>query len=212
MLLLGHIGITVGAVKAFDILASRMRYDSNNRLTSSLKPGNNVAGVRWRPRYLLDRLKSRIGPVDYRIVLLGSILPDIIDKPVWFLLTNFTGEALISGRGYAHTLVFNLVLLAGGLVLIKYGKPWLLVMSLCSFGHIICDQIWNNPATVLWPMLGSMPVNETTGWWSEVIKGLFNDADAGIPEIAGLVILLFLAYKLLVKKGIVAFIRYGTLG
>ena len=45
--------------------------------------------------------------IDYRLVLLGSMLPDIIDKPLGGFIFK---DALGSGRIYAHTLIFLLLL------------------------------------------------------------------------------------------------------
>lgn len=59
---------------------------------------------------------TRLLPVNYRFrwVLLGTLLPDLIDKPVFFLLSRYFHEAgwEAGKRGFAHTLVF-LTLLAG---------------------------------------------------------------------------------------------------
>jgi len=212
VLLLGHIGITVGIVRACGILASRSKNDSTRQFNSSLKPGTGVKRERFRIGYWLDRIKSNVAPIDYRVVLLGSILPDIIDKPAWFLVTNVTGESLLAGRGYAHTLLFNLILLIGGLVLIRYRKPWLLVISLASFGHLIFDRMWDIPAALLWPLLGPIPaVKETAGWLSGVFQGLFSHVDITVTEMVGLVILLLLAYGLVRKKRVMTFIRYGAI-
>ena len=214
MLLFGHIGITIALVKACEVLASRIEYDCSDTSRTGLKAGSAAQGVRLRIRCSVGKVRSRIGAIDYRLVLLGSILPDIIDKPVWFLVSNISAESVLGGRGYAHTLAFNLVLLLGGLVLIKYRKRWLLVLSLCSLGHLVCDQMWGSPATLLWPFLGPLPAKETAGWLSDVIRDLFTDPDSGIPEIVGLLALLFLlpAYRLVTKKGVVAFLSDGTLG
>lgn len=204
MLLFGHIGITAGVVKAGDILASMTRPDNSYQMDSSSK--------RLRLHYLLNGIKGRLGSIDYRMVLLGSLLPDIIDKPVWLFTTRFTSEMPLSGRAYAHTLLFNLILFIGGLVLIRYRKSWLLIISLSSFVHLILDQMWRSPAVLLWPLLGPMCKVETAGWLSNIIEALFSYPEVYIPEIIGLVIVLLFAYRLVMRKGIISFIRGGTIG
>ncbi len=151
MLLFGHIGITAGVVKL----------------------GIVIGGKRLRPQFLADGIKQGIDSIDYRIVLLGSLLPDIVDKPVWFLLGNGTS---LSGRDYAHTLLFHLILLIGGLVLIRYSRPWLSIITLSSFMHLIFDQMWNSPVVLLWPLLGPFPELETVGWLSNLIQALFSQS------------------------------------
>ncbi|MFP3975182.1 MAG: hypothetical protein ACLFVK_03050, partial [Dehalococcoidia bacterium] len=77
--------------------------------------------LRARGRTSLEESRSRFaGPrvgaiarvIDYRIALIGSMLPDIIDKPLGIYI--FT-ETFSNGRIYAHTLLFFLVLLLIGL-------------------------------------------------------------------------------------------------
>lgn len=43
--------------------------------------------------------------IDYRVVLLGSLMPDIIDKGILFFLS---GERFRSGRMFAHSFLFTL--------------------------------------------------------------------------------------------------------
>jgi len=204
MLFFGHIGITAGIVKACDILVSTTKPDSSYQPDSSSRSGAVIAREQLRLYYLLNRIKGRIGSIDYRIVLPASLLPDIIDKPVWFFVGS---RASLSGRDYAHTLLFNLVLLIGGLVLIRYRKSWLLIISLCSFVHLIFDQMWNSPVALLWPLLGPFSKEETAGWLSNILKGLFS-----YPEIMGLVIVLLFAYRLVMKKRVIGFLRDGAIG
>ena len=212
MLLFGHIGITAGVVKACDILASKTRPVGSYEPHSSLRLGTVIGRQRWRLHYLLNGIKGRVSSIDYRMVLLGSLLPDIIDKPVWFLVTSLTGEIFLSGRGYAHTLLFNLALFISGLVLIRYKKSWLLIISLSSFMHLILDQIWNSPVVLLWPLLGPLPKAETVGWISSIIQALFSRPQVYIPEIIGLVIVLSFAYRLMMRKSVISFFRDGVTG
>ncbi len=209
MLLFGHIGITAGVVKACDILAPITKPVNSHPLHSSSRFGKFIARERLRFHDLLNGIRSRIGSVDYRIVLVGSLLPDIIDKPVWLLVNS---GVFLSGRDYAHTLLFNLVLLVGGLILIRYRKSWLLIISLASLMHLILDQMWNSLAVLLWPLLGPLPKEETAGWLSNTVQALFLYPEVYIPEIVGLVIVLLFVYRLVMRKSVISFIRDGTIG
>ncbi len=83
MLLFGHIGITTGVVKACDILASKGWTVDNYEPISSSRLMLAVH-KRLLPLYrLLNRIRCRLGSIDYRLVLSGSLLPDALDKPVW---------------------------------------------------------------------------------------------------------------------------------
>ncbi len=207
MLLFGHIGITAGVVKACDTLVSMSRPDNSYEPGSNSRFGIVIRKQRLRLHHLLSGIKGRIGSIDYRIVLLGSLLPDIIDKPLWLLAVGYIAP---SGRGYAHTLLFNLALFICGLILIRYRKSWLLIISLCSFMHLIFDQIWNSPVVLLWPLLGPLPEKETTGWLFNIIQALFSYPSVYIPEIIGLIIVLLFAYRLIIRRSFISFIRSGA--
>lgn len=209
MLLFGHIGITAGVVKACDILASASRPDNSYDSGSSSRFGIVIHKKQLRLHHLLNGIKGRIGSIDYRIVLLGSLLPDIIDKPLWLFAGSYISS---SGRGYGHTLLFNLALFIGGLLLIRYRKSWLLIISLCSFMHLISDQIWNSPVVLLWPLLGPFPREETVGWLPNIFQALFSHPSVYIPEIIGLVIVLLFAYRGVIRRSLISFIRGGAIG
>lgn len=206
MLFFGHIGITMGAAKAYDILLSMAEPD-NSPESGSRSKITAVIGKRLKLYSRLSRIKSRLNPIDYRLVLLGSFLPDIIDKTVFLLAGD---RASLSGRDYAHTLVFNLALLISGLVLLRYRKSWLLIISISSFTHLILDQIWDSPVILLWPLLGPLVKGERAGWLSGLWYGLLSSPEVYIPEIIGLAILLFLAYRLVKGKNVLSFVRSGT--
>ena len=208
MLLFGHIGITAGAAKACDIFLSMAKPGNSQESDSHSEIAPVIGRQRLRLYPLRSRIKGRIESVDYRMVLLGSLLPDIIDKPVFLLTGN---SASLSGRDYAHTPLFNLALLIGGLVLIRYRKSWLLIISLSSFTHLILDQLWNSPVVLLWPLLGPLPKGETTGWLYDRWHSLFSCPEAYIPEIIGLVLVLLFTYKLARERNVVNFIRVGAI-
>lgn len=207
MLIFGHIGITAGVAKACDIFLSMANYGNSQESDSHSKIAPVTNGQQSRPYPLLSRIKGRVNQIDYRMVVLGSFLPDVIDKPIFLLIG---GGASLSGRDYAHTLLFNLVILIGGLVLIRYRKSWLLILSLSSFMHLILDQMWNSPEVLFWPLLGPLTKGETAGWLSDRLQGLFSSPEVYITEIIGFLIVLLFAYRLVKRKYIIGFIRDGA--
>lgn len=86
-------------------------------------------GIAW---LVESRLKIKM---DYKLIIIGSLLPDIIDKPVGMIILP-----LHNGRIFGHTLLFILILLLIGL---KYRKS--LFLSFASFLHLIEDEIWKDP-------------------------------------------------------------------
>ena len=209
MLFFGHLGITAGVSKACGVLLS-MTTAGNN-----YQPGDEVDSKRviGRERFflspLINGIKTGIGSIDYRLVLLGSLLPDIIDKPVFLLIG---GSASLSGRDYAHTLLFNLALFASGIILFRYRKPWLLIISFSSFMHLVFDQMWGSPVILLWPLLGQMPQGETAGWLANRFQGLFLYPQVYIPEIIGLLVILVFTYRIRKNKGVIGFLKEGIVG
>lgn len=214
MLLFGHIGITAGVAKACDTWLSMSRPGSGYQADASSKFGAVSSRKRLRLYYLLNRVKGRIGSIDYRIILVGSLLPDIIDKSVWLFARSLYSGNYLSGRDYVHTVLFNLALFIGGLVLIRYRKSWLLIISLSSFMHLLLDQMWRSPVVLLWPLLGSLPKpeREIIDWFAYLIQRLFSRPAVYVPEIIGLVIISLFAYRLRVKKKVVSFLRDGAIG
>jgi hypothetical protein len=92
---------------------------------------------------------------DLRAPILLSILPDLVDKPVAFLLPH-----LVHGntRNFGHTVLGALAVLA---VLLacrrRLGNP--LLLWACYAGHFILDRMWlvSGPAILLWPLRGGFP-------------------------------------------------------
>jgi hypothetical protein len=196
MLLFGHLGITVGVARLGTALSRASRRSSAISVPAD-DPGQTKG----------QSTSAWTGSVDYRLVLIGSLLPDIIDKSVWL---GFVSNAWLSGRGYAHTLLFSLLLLVGGMVLFKYKKPWLVVLSLSSLGHLVLDQMWGRPVVLLWPLLGPMPKEPATGWWARILEALLSRPDVFIPEIIGVLVVSWLAYRVVKGKGIGRFFRTGA--
>jgi inner membrane protein len=206
MLLFGHTGITAGIAKACDILINNPV--NSYQPDSGLRSSPTVPKRRLLLHHRLIGIRRQLGSIDYRLVLLGSLLPDILDKPSW--LFAFSG-IFPSGRDYGHTFLFNLILFICGLILIKYKKSWLLIISLSSIIHLVLDQMWDNPVTLWWPLLGPFHRAETTGWLSNIIQALFSDPGTYIPEIIGLIIILLLGCRLVVRKSMLNFIRTGAI-
>jgi hypothetical protein len=119
--------------------------------------------------------------IDYRLVLFGAILPDLIDKPLGYL----TG---LESRLWAHTFLFLFAILALSFV------PKLGTLRLVGFGvatHLLLDEIWNQPAVVLYPAYGPFPMAPfNVDFWFET---LFHDPYVQAGEIVGLVVLIAFA-------------------
>lgn len=88
--------------------------------------------------------------VDYRFILLGAVLPDLIDGVSCFLYECG------GGRGVAHSLLANVAVTVAIILLLRgqrrlsvfgVGVGWLL--------HLVVDGMWDAPRTFFWPVAGT---------------------------------------------------------
>ena len=194
MLLFGHVGITAAAAK----------------LTDTAFPlevlHNSESGFRYRIALMLSNFRDSAGNLDYRMIIIGSMLPDIIDKPLFLL---FSESGSFTGRSHAHTLLFALILLITGLL---SKKSWLLTLALANLTHLLLDSLWDSPEILFWPFLGGFKPYKAEGWFSILWDNLTRLPEIYIPEIIGFIVTVYLIYRILKNRGISRFIRQGVIG
>jgi len=103
--------------------------------------GYTTGGVRILDKFALRR------PLDYRLVVLMAILPDVIDRALYV----FVIPGAESGRLFAHTLLFNLVLLA---VLVAVRRD-LWIYGVLPLVHLLLDLQSLSADQLFWPFLGA---------------------------------------------------------
>ncbi len=148
--------------------------------------------------------------IDYRVVFVGSILPDLIDKPIGRFLF---AETFHTGRVFAHTLLFIFLLLGIGYYRWhRYQKSgWLVLTGSCLF-HDIFDAMWMIPETFYWPLYGMKFYASTEGSWLQAdLTSLMTDPASYVPEITGFIIILYFIRKLIVHHRAKAFLKNGVL-
>ena len=160
--------------------------------------------------YTFQRIRFPGLDLDYRLVILGSLLPDIIDKPIGYIIFQKYYE---NGWIYGHTLLFSLLLLILGYsIAAKYS-----VLGFSTLLHLIEDGvIVYMPGTFLWPLLGwnfSKNGEFTSKWIEHIISSLYTDQYLQITEFAGLTVIsyLILRHQLYIKSNLIAFIKAGRL-
>ncbi len=146
--------------------------------------------------------------IDIRILLVGSLLPDIVDKPVGVFLFRAIFD---NGRIVCHTLLFTIVIMLAGLYLYRSrGKTWLLVLSFGSLMHIMLDKMWLYPRTFLWPLYGlAFEKVGVENWLYYISHALVTDPPTFISELIGAAILFWFALVLLKRRKVLAFIKCG---
>jgi inner membrane protein len=183
LLLFGHAGITLGVAAVISRAADDKRREHGWFASLS--------------RYL-----------DIRWLVAGSLLPDIIDKPVG---QYFFRETFNNGRIFTHTLLFLIILSAAGFYLWKrHHQVWMLSLAAGTLMHLILDESWLVPGTLFWPLLGfSFPQRELYNWWGSLFQALFSMPGIFIPEIIGLLVVVPFALWLIFRKKVMSFLKYG---
>jgi membrane-bound metal-dependent hydrolase YbcI (DUF457 family) len=196
MLILGHVGITFGVALAAESLSSH---------TDPAHAGSQC-GLLARLRYATASLARRI---DLRILLIGTLLPDIIDKPLgYILLPGVFG----TGRLFCHALIFPIVLAAAGVWLYRARRSThLLVLAYGAGMHLVLDAMWRTPSILFWPFAGPMPRGDAAAgeWLARIITTLLTNPAAYLPEIAGVILLVPLLWAIFRGAGPGHFIRSG---
>jgi len=205
MLVFGHTGITLGAAALLAEVLANSRSSKATENEAEEPPSHHTQVAPRRKASWLTYLGSRI---DIRLLLIGSLLPDIIDKPVG---TFFFSETISSGRIFCHTLLFLILVAVSGIYLYKrYSKNWLLVFSFGTFTHLIFDQMWRTPRTLFWPLLGlAFERADISNWIPNIFHALLTDPVVYLPELVGAAILIWFTWLLFRRQKIFSFIKYG---
>ncbi|HVF74062.1 MAG TPA: metal-dependent hydrolase [Acidimicrobiales bacterium] len=83
--------------------------------------------------------------IDYRLVMLGAVLPDVVD--VWF-----------GGARVLHSLTFSAALLVVVMLATRgrrAARRRLLAVPIGTFLHLVLDGMWARTTVFWWPFLGS---------------------------------------------------------
>lgn len=83
--------------------------------------------------------------MDYRLVMLGAVLPDAVD-------------VLFGGARLLHSLSFSVVLLVVVMLATRGRRPLrrrLLAVPIGTFVHLLLDGMWARTAVFWWPFFGT---------------------------------------------------------
>ena len=83
--------------------------------------------------------------IDYRLVMAGALLPDVVD-------------ALLGGPRVLHTLSFSVGLLVMVMLATRGHRALrrrLLALPIGTFCHLLLDATWTRTVTFWWPFLGT---------------------------------------------------------
>lgn len=211
MLIFGHTGITLGAA-ALLTGALKSRHFSQDKGSQVAAPGRRSSqaapALSDPPGDKVSWLTSLGSYIDIRLLLVGSLLPDIIDKPVGLF---FFGGTFSHGRIFCHTLLFFILVTLAGLYLYqRHRKGWFLILSFGTFVHLIFDQMWHSPRTLLWPLYGfAFERAVLSDWVPNMLHALLTNPEVYVPELVGVAILLWFGLMLVRRRKVWAFFKYG---
>ena len=226
MLLFAHMGIALGAGILLDkSLTGSHPFSAKNKFqlsspslrarapSQSSEPSEEAAN-RQRSNLSDNPPTSLASPkkhLDYRFLLIGSLLPDLIDKPIGDV---FFYQTFQNGQIFAHTLCFTIFLaLLGAYVYRGWKKSWCLMLSFGCAIHLILDGLWLAPRTLFWPIYGwSFPKLDPVnffGWLPGMLHILVANPIVYISELAGFAILAWATVRLIQMGKVHAFITNG---
>jgi hypothetical protein len=105
--------------------------------------GGTIASIRYA---------FRDPHMDLRLLMLGAILPTLIDAPVGLAFW----DRFHNTRLLAHSLLFGSALMLAVLLATRRGRPrkrWM-PLAVGVLMHLVLDGMWQQPETLWWPFLG----------------------------------------------------------
>jgi inner membrane protein len=206
MFIFGHVGITIGAATAVNAAVFKLQCAHKKQQTEYLNTltANKIRGkkVSISTRLGLDSL-SRF--LDIRLLMIGALVPDIIDKPL-----SFFGFG--SGRSITHTLIiFLIVLLIALFLYASKKKTGLLAISFGIFTHLILDSMWATPQTLFWPFQGwafpaahqKIGFGQIGVWWNTLLTNPRLDVSESIGFLIVAIFIGILVYESKFKKFVI---------
>lgn len=137
----------------------------------------------------IARYTFRDDRMDIRMLVLGALLPDLIDTPIGLLFYDRLGGVRLA----THGLVLASLVMVGVVFSTRRGRPRKMWMPLAIglLFHLLLDAMWLDPETLWWPFLGwdftaAGPVTA-----ADYIRDVITDWRTWLTEILGL---LYLAY------------------
>lgn len=150
---------------------------------------------------LIVRYVFRDPEMDLRWVLAGSILPDVIDKPIGSV---FFHDIFGTHRLFAHSIIFPMVGFAVVLIATRRGsglRLGFLGLMIGVFVHLLLDAAWATPEAFWWPLFGWEFPKVLDADLLSLLGRMVSEPLVWVGEAAGAAYLIFLWRRYLTAKG-----------
>ena len=212
MFVFGHAGLTLGVAVLINVtlIKSHTLHKTNRVEWQPERSSELPASQKGYAGGIISWLSSLSSRIDIRLLFIGSLLPDIVDKPVGRF---FFSDVFSNGRIFCHTLLFLIVLVVGGLYLYwNRKKTCLLVLAFGTFIHLILDTMWLMPETLLWPLYGlQFKRVYYDNWIQHILYAVLNQPIIIIPELVGVVIVIWFVWLLVHQRSLLIFVKNGRI-
>jgi membrane-bound metal-dependent hydrolase YbcI (DUF457 family) len=100
-------------------------------------------------------------------VAIGSVLPDVIDKPLGHIIF---GSTLDNGKIFFHSFIIVLLFFITGLIVWKlYKSPSFIFVASGMFLHQLVDMMWTRPVNWYYPFFGPYQTEAHTDYFLNAI-------------------------------------------
>ncbi len=138
--------------------------------------------------------------VDVRFLLLGAILPDLIDLPVGTLIF---ADRYSTGELWFHSLLLPTLYMGIVLLVTRRGRTrraWM-ALGIGWLFHLLLDGMWMSQSVFLWPLFGWQIPAGASPFWPMAWERAMSDPWRWIAEAVGLSYLIWLWVKLGLSSG-----------
>ena len=157
-----------------------------------MMPPGHIAAT-WGVANLLQQNNARLNCLDYRLLAVSALLPDLIDKPLALLVfTDVHTSQLIT-----HSLLFNLGLLTFTLFFWRKALPYVLAFN----AHLLADRMWHHAQSFWWPLFGwhtfweYKPMNTPAAMLDVYLDIVTHYPQVWVIEVIALLALLWFSYR-----------------
>lgn len=140
------------------------------------------------------RYAFRDPAMDLRFLVLGAILPDLIDLPIAVVWWDTFGSVRLA----AHSFTFGALAMAAVLVVTRRGprrKRWML-LAVGVLAHLALDAMWQSPETLWWPFLGTEFTGSGFATYADYLRDLIGDPLMWLGEAAGLAYVVWMGRRI----------------